>query len=32
MQFSSFDCTGTVIKFDDKEVKLTEQLTEVLDN
>ncbi|KAB8212124.1 hypothetical protein BDV34DRAFT_219338 [Aspergillus parasiticus] len=32
MEFSNFDCTGTVIKFDDKEVKLKKQLTEVLDS
>ncbi|KAE8359947.1 hypothetical protein BDV27DRAFT_162131 [Aspergillus caelatus] len=27
-----FDCAGTVITFDDKEVKVQEQLTEVLDD
>ena len=28
----SFDCTGTVIKYDGKEYKIKEQLTEVLDD
>ncbi|KAK6837261.1 hypothetical protein RU639_001358 [Aspergillus parasiticus] len=28
----NFDCTGTVIKFDDKEIRVKEQLTEVLDD
>ncbi|KNG79960.1 hypothetical protein ANOM_011651 [Aspergillus nomiae NRRL 13137] len=27
-----FDCTGSVMRFDDKELKLNEQLTEVLDD
>lgn len=27
-----FDCAGTVIKFDDKEIKVKEQLTETLDD